>query len=131
MSGLSGIGTPLRGSGKNQSVWKLEWTYGASNAVTFDSAQSDEHIDIATPITDSGAGEVAVVFPKCSRAWVMHSSVEPATPGTGANHRLASVHTLSATGGTCNVVLTDFDTAAATDPESGSRARLTLILEFA
>ncbi len=39
---IGNCGTPVRGSGKNLTVWKLEWTYsGATGEVTLDAAQSD------------------------------------------------------------------------------------------
>lgn len=124
---VAGVGTPVRGSGKSQDKWKLEWTYGADNSVTLDAAQSDQDQRIAEPVADSGPGEVLITFPSCDRAWVEHVSLEPATPGTG--NRQAIVHTMNAPAGTCRIAMCQSSDDAPTDPVTGARGRLTLMLE--
>ena len=122
-----GIATLLRCSGKAGDVWYLEWTYASSNAVTLDTAQSDASPDIATPVADSGAGEVLVTFPKSDRVRLAVATLEPATPGTG--NREAVVHSIDASAGTLNVSMCQHSDDAPTDPVTGARARLTLLLE--
>lgn len=128
---LSQCGTPLRGSGSNQTVWKLEWTYSdGSGAVSLDTTQSDQHPAVATPVADGGTGITSITFPKCDRAWVMHCSVAPATEATQANIRHVTPIDVSATAGTMNLFIYAITTdPAETDPESGSRGRLILLLE--
>ncbi len=128
---LSQCGTPLRGSGKDQTVWKLEWTYSdGSGTVALDNAQSDRHPEVPTPVADGGAGIVNVTFPKSTRAWMVHGSIEPATEATQANIRHAVPVDINAAAGTMKLYTYAITTdPAETDPESGSRGRLTLILE--
>lgn len=123
-----GCGTILKGSGKDQTVWKLEWTYtGATGEVTIDSTQSDEDPSIATPIADGAStGITNIVFPKCSRAWVLHCSIEAPTPGTA--EQVAHVADISATAGTCNFICLS-DTLALEEGTENARARLILLLE--
>ncbi len=123
---MRNCGTPLRGSGKDQTIWKLEWTFGASGAVTLDTDQSDQDPSIATPIADGGSGIVSVVFPKCSRAWVMHRSIEAPTVGTG--DQLAEVYDLNATAGTATFNVLS-DALALEEATENARARLILLLE--
>ena len=129
MSGMPGVATPLRGSGKNQSVWKLEWTYsGATGEVTLDTGQSDRHPSVATPVADGAStGITSITFPKATRAWVMHCSIEAPTPGTA--EQVAHVADLSATGGTCSFICLS-DALALEEGTENARARLTLLLEF-
>ena len=129
---MRGCGTPVRGSGKDQTIWKLEWTFGASGAVTIDSTQSDEDPDIATPLTDEDTGIVAVAFPKCSRFWVLGKNFTPVDPTTGTEYRIHEVTDKSAAAGTCKVRFFDVlgdATPAAQDPVSGARYQLLLLLE--
>lgn len=129
---MRGCGTLLKGSGKDQTIWKLEWTFGSSGAVTLDSTQSDEDPSIATPVADGGTGIVNVVFPKCSRFWILSKNLEPDGETTGSEYRVHEVTDKSATAGTCNVRFFDLDgTPTAVDPTSGSRYQLTLLLERA
>jgi hypothetical protein len=125
---MRNCGTILKGSGKDQTVWKLEWTFtGATGEVTIDSTQSDEDPSIATPIADGGStGVTNIVFPKCSRAWVLHASIEAPTPGTA--EQVIRVDTLSATAGTCNVICLS-DALALEEGTENARARLILLLE--
>lgn len=125
---LRGCGTPLKGSGKDQTVWKLEWTFGASGAVTLDAAQSDQHPDIATPVADENTGIVALTIPKCERFWILSKNLEPAGETTGTEYRFHEVTDKSASAGTCKVRFFN-TTFAAADPTSGSRYQLTLLLE--
>lgn len=129
--GTPECGTPLRGSGKDLTVWKLEWTYtDGSGAVSLDTAQSDRSQQVATPVADGGVGIVSVGFPKSTRAWMLHASLEPATEATQANIRHVVPVDINAAAGTMKLfqyaITTD---PAETDPESGSRGRLTLLLE--
>jgi hypothetical protein len=131
---LGGCGTPLRGSGKDQTIWKLEWTYtDGSGAVSLDTAQSDRRPDVATPVADSGsAGITNITFPKCDRFWILSKNLEPATEGTGTNYRIHEVTDKSASAGTCKVRFFDVlgdGTPSPTEPESGSRYQLILLLE--
>lgn len=128
---MRNCGTPLRGSGKDQTIWKLEWTFtDGSGAVSLDTAQSDRDPDIATPVADGGAGIVNVTFPKCSRFWILSKNLEPATEATGSNYRVHEVTDKSATAGTCKVRAFDLDgTPTAAEFENGSRYQLILLLE--
>jgi hypothetical protein len=125
---MRNCGTPVRGSGKDQTIWKLEWTFtGATGEVTIDSTQSDEDPSIPTPIVDGAStGITNITFPKCSRAWVLHASLEAPTPGTA--EQVARVDTLSATAGTCNFVSLS-DALALEEGTENARARLILLLE--
>jgi hypothetical protein len=127
---VSQCGTPLRGSGDNLTVWKLEWTYsGATGEVTLDTTQSDQSLLVATPVADGAStGITNIVFPKCTRAWVLHCSIEAPTPGTA--EQVAHVADLSATAGTCNFICLS-DALALEEGTESARARLTLLLERA
>lgn len=133
--GLPGIGTPVHAGGKNASVWCLEWTYsGTAGQVSLDTAQSDRSPSIATPVADSGTtGLTSIVFPKSARARVLHVSLEVATADISdpTDYRIANVRDLDADAGTCTVSFAEFETAGAlADPNTDSRARLVLLLEF-
>lgn len=131
---LPGVGTPVRGSGKDQSIWKLEWTYGASGAVTLDADQSDQHPDIpaTTAVVDTNTWITTVTVPKSTRMWLLANGLEPAGETTGTEYRIHEVTNFDAAAGTCVVRFFDVlgdATPAAEDPTSGSRYRLTLLLE--
>jgi hypothetical protein len=133
--GLPNTGCVLQGTGKDQTVWKLEWTYsGTSGQVTLDTAQSDQDPRVATPVADSGTtGLTSITFPKCDRAWVLHCSLEVVTADVSdpTDYRIANVRDLSATAGTCTVSFAEFETnGALTDPNTDSRCRLILLLEY-
>lgn len=132
---VRGIATPVRGSGKDQSLWKLEWTFGSSGAVTLDTSQSDQHPDIATPVDDGGTGIVSVNFPSCDRVWVLHDGIEPAAadladPTDYMEHEIVS---LDASAGTCQMRVLQREEGgtglALADPQTGARGRLILLLE--
>lgn len=125
---LSQCGTPLRGSGKDQTVYKLEWTYsGATGEVTLDTAQSDQHPAVPTPVADSGStGITNITFPKCMRAWVLECSIEAPTPGTA--EQVAKVADLDADAGTCKFLALS-DALALEEGTESARARLVLLLE--
>ena len=115
----------------------MEWTYtDGSGAVLLDTATgeggawTDQDPRIVTPVADGGTGITTIQFPKSRRARVAHVSVEPATPGTIGNFRNAVVADLDAVAGTCSIYFATHDGAALEDPESGSRGRLTLELEY-
>lgn len=128
---LSQHGTPAKGSGKDYTLHTLEWTYSdGSGAVALDTAQSDQHPAVPTPVAYEATGITAIVFPKSARAWVQGWNFSPGTPATGANHRNVAVTDLSASGGTCKVRFMDLDgTPTAVDPSTSSRFTLTLRLE--
>lgn len=130
---IGGAGTPIRGSGNGLTVWKLEWTYGSGGAVTLDTAQSDRHPDVATPVADSGTeGITNITFLKCDRLWVLHASVEPPTAdlGDGTDYVMPVLTAVSASAGTAVFRMVDVEgTGDLNDPPSGSRARLILLLE--
>lgn len=129
---LPGIGTPCRASGKNSSKWRLEWTYSDTGGTpVLDTAQSDRHPDIATPLADAGTGRTSVRFPKGYRAWVEHLSATPVTIGTAANNVRPIPVSVDADAGTMEVqfVAANGATAPIDPPEAGTRVRLTLELE--
>jgi hypothetical protein len=133
---VSQCGTPLRGSGDNLTVWKLEWTYSSTGGeVTLDTAQSDQSLLVTTPVADSGTtGLTSIVFPKSTRAWVLHASLEVVTADISdpTDYRMTNVLALSATAGTCQMAFSEIETAGAlADPNTGARARLILLLERA
>jgi len=122
-----GCGTLLKGSGKDQTIWKLEWTYtDGSGAVLLDATQSDEDPTIATPVAYGGTGITSIRFPKATRVWVQHCSVEAAVAGT--SEKSARPGSIVATSGTMNVVINTPPSTLA-DPPSGARGRLVLLLE--
>lgn len=127
---MRGCGTLLKGSGKDQTIWKLEWTYsGATGEVTLDSSQSDEDPSIATPVADGGStGITNIVVPKCTRIWVLHCSIEAPTPGTA--EQVAHVADISATAGTMNFICLS-DALALEEGTENARARLILLIERA
>lgn len=129
--GLTNIYTPVRASGRSAEVWCLQWTFGATGAVTLDTDNSDQDQRIATPVADSGTtGKTSIVFPKCNRCRVLHISVEPATEGTASNYRQAVPVDVNAAAGTMSFYTIENDTASAlADPEDGSIGRLVLLLD--
>lgn len=130
--GIRNCGTPVRASGKDRTLWHLEWTYGSSGAVTLDTAQSDQHPDVTTPVADGGTGITSVTFPSCNRAWVEAMHFEPATADLGdpTDYRALFPVALDAGAGTMSVYLQQIEaTMALADPETGARVRLTLCLE--
>lgn len=134
MSGLPGCGTPVQGSGKNFTLWSLEWTYSdGSGAVSLDTGQSDRHPDITTPVADGGTGITNIRFPKCTRVWIIECGLEPPSGdlGDGTDYRLIEITERSATAGTCNFRMLDVEGSGnLVDPTSGARGHLTLRLEF-
>lgn len=130
---LSQCGTILRGSGKDQTVWKLEWTFSdGSGAVSLDTAQSDQHPNVSTPVADGGTGITNIVFPKSRRAWVLGKGLEPPSGdlGDGTDYRHVEVTELDAEAGTANFRMIDIEGSGnLVDPTSGARARLILLLE--
>lgn len=127
--GIGGVGTPLRGSGKDQTVWKLEWTFsGATGEVTLDESQSDFDPRIATPVADGAStGITSIVFPKCDRAWVLHCSIEAPTPGTA--EQVAHVADMDVDAGTLKFICLS-DALALEEGTENARARLILLLEY-
>lgn len=131
---ISQCGTPVRGEGKNLTVWTLEWTYtGTSGEVSLDTDQSNLSTAVATPVADSGTtGLTSIVFPKSTRAWVLHASLEVVTADLSdpTDYRMTNVRDLDADAGTCTVCFSEIESAGAlADPNTDSRARLTLLLE--
>ena len=133
--GLPGIGTPVRAGGKDASIWRLEWTYsGTTGEVSLDEDQSDLDPRIPTPVADSGTtGLTSIVFPKCNRVWVLHASLEVVTADLSdpTDYRLANVRDIVPASGTLTVTFAEIETAGAlADPNTDSRARLVLLLEY-
>ncbi len=133
--GLPNVGTQLRGSGKNQSVWKLEWTYtGTGGEVLLDDLQSDHDPRIETPVADSGTtGLTSVSFPKCDRAWVLGKNFEVAAADQTdpTDYRLMDVQSVDTDAGTLTVAFSEIETAGAlADPNTGARVTLILLLEY-
>lgn len=122
----------VRGSGKNQSLWKLEWTYtDTAGAVLLDTTQSDQHQQVTTPVAKTATGRTAVVFPKSTRLWLMNMSVTPVTPGTAANNVRPVLISPNAVAGTLEIqfVASNGGSAPIDPPEAGTRMRLMLMLE--
>lgn len=129
---LSQIVAPVRASGKDASVWKLEWTYSDTGGTpVLDTAQSDQHPNVPVALTDAGTGRTGVAFPKSKRAWVLAVHVEPVTIATAANNVRAVPKSVSAVAGTLEVqfVAANGGSAPIDPPEAGTRVRLTLLLE--
>jgi hypothetical protein len=125
------ITTPVRAQGRDAELWDLEWTFtDGSGSVLLDSDQSCLDARVATPVADGGSGITTVRFPKCKRAWVNFVGLEPATEGTAANYRQVAVVSLLPTSGSCEVRYVAANGGALSDPESLSRMRLTLRLEY-
>src|SRR5688572_22460212 len=128
---LPGMNTIGRYQGRAADHWDLEWTFtDGSGAVSLDTAQSCVDARVETPVADGGTGITTVRFPKCRRAWVQHLSLEPATEGTAANYRQVAPVSINAEGGSLEVRFVAANGGALSDPESGSRCRLTLRLEY-
>ncbi len=138
--GLPEHSADVKSSGLACDTWSCEWTYtDGSGAVLLDTSVGeggawtdlDPRIPEATQVADGGTGLTDIKFPRSRRARVVHCSIEPATPGTASNHRQVVVTALNALAGTCRLVIIESDTAAAlADPQSGSRGRLVLDLEY-
>lgn len=131
--GLPGVGTPGKFQGRAAEHWDLEWTYGASGAVTLDEDQSCLDARVATPVADGGTGITTVNFPKCRRAWVQALTFEPATADLTdpTDYRALFPVALAPEAGTMSVYLQQIEaTMALADPETGARVRLTLRLEY-
>lgn len=130
---LPGIGTPVRGSGRDQSIWKLEWTFtDGAGAVSLDEDQSDQDPRVATPVADGGTGTTNVTVPTCRRMWALHCSLEPpaADLADGTDYRLAVPVSFDPAEGTLVVKYPDIEGNDLVEPNSGSRVRLTLMLEY-
>lgn len=132
--GLPNTGCVLQGTGKDQTVWKLEWTYtDGSGAVSLDTDQSDQDPRVATPVADGGTGITTINFPKCDRAWVLSKGLEPPTGdlADGTDYRHTEITELVAASGTANFRMVDIEGSGnIIDPTSGARARLILLLEY-
>jgi len=134
--GLPGVEVPLQGKGRGSlNVWTLEWTYtGTAGEVLLDSDQSCVDPRVATPVADSGvAGITTVRVPKCSRIWVLHASLEVVTADLSdpTDYRIMNVRDIVPSTGALSVTFAEFETnGALTDPNTGARARLTLLLEY-
>lgn len=127
--GLPGIGTPVRASGKDASVWCLEWTFsGATGEVTLDESQSDLDPRIETPVEDGAStGITNITFPKCDRLRVLHCSIEAPTAGTA--EQVARVGDVDTDAGTLKFVCLS-DALALEEGTQDARARLVLLLEY-
>lgn len=129
--GLPGIGTLGRFQGRDQTFWDLEWTFSdGSGTPVLDTAQSCQDPRVATPVADGGTGIVTVHFPKANRVWLSELNHEPATEGTAANYRQVALVSVNALAGTAEVRYVAANGGALSDPESGSRTRLCLRLEY-
>lgn len=136
--GLPGTGTDVTSSGLSATMWSLEWTYtDGSGAVLLDSvdepdgAWTDRDPRVTTPVADGTAGITLITYPKCRRVRVLHCSIEPATPGTASNHRHLVPELVVPSAGTMQLrILAANGGAVNSDPESGSRGRLVLQLEY-
>lgn len=129
--GLPEHGTLFRGQGRDATVWDLEWTFtDGSGAVLLDSNQSSLDTRVATPVADGGTGIVTIHFPKCHRVWLAYLNHEPATEGTASNYRQVALVSVSPSAGTAEVRYVAANGGALSDPESGSRTRLGLRLEY-
>lgn len=124
-----GCDTPLRGNGKLQDVWKVQWTY-VGGVPTFDKVQSDVDPTFAQSliITNTGGGIVTVRFPKCSKMNVIGKNLLPNSSTTLTDYRIHEVVTQSPTTGTCVVKFVTVAGAFAS-PTDGSRYQLTLLLD--
>lgn len=129
---LPSVEVPLRGSGRNQSVWKLEWTYSdGTGTPALDTAQSNQDPRVVTPVADGGVGITNITFPKCTRMWILGKNFVPASATTGSQYLTHEVTDQAPTSGTAKVRYMDLDgTPTATDPASGSRYQLILLLEY-
>lgn len=128
---LPGIGTPVRSSGFDASVWHTEWTFPAADTVPLiDNTQSDRDERVPTPVALSAEGIVTLRFPKSRRARVVGKNCSPGTPATTANFRVVEVVGLDAAGGTCTVRFVDLDgTPTYVHPSAATRVSVTLQLE--
>jgi hypothetical protein len=133
MSTLPGIENEVRASAKgNPNIWSLEWTYSdGSGTPVLDTAVSDRDARVATPVADGGTGITNVSFPKCGRLRILGARLIPATAATGSLHLLHAETDQSASGGTLKVrFFSNNGTPIATDPDSGARFQLHLMLDY-
>lgn len=133
---LPGMNSTYRSAMSNADVVHIEWTYtDGSGAVLYDAANSDADTlarkGVTTPVADGTSGITLIRFPPCTKARVMNAFIEPATPGTAANHRGAIPSAIVASAGTLSLRLLAANGGAMSDPESGSRGRITIALEYA
>lgn len=130
---LPGIGSPIKATSDaiSWNLWCLEWTYtDGIGAVLLDSAKSDLDSRVATPVADGGSGITSIRFPKCKTARVIYQSIEPATPGTFGNYRQTTVSLVVPASGSLDFRMIAANGGALSDPESGSRGRLVLLLDY-
>lgn len=130
--GLPEHGTLFRGQGRDATVWDIEATYSdGSGTPVLDTNQSSQDTRVATPVADGGTGITSIKFPKCHRVWLAYGPMlEPATEGAASNYRQVSLVSVSPSAGTAEVRFVAADGSALSDPESGSRLRLGLRLEY-
>lgn len=132
--GLPGAGAMIRATGKGWVDWTLEWTYSdGSGAVSLDTAASDRHPDITTPVADGGTGITNLRFPKCNRVRILECGIEPPTGdlGDGTDYRHCEITERDADAGTANFRMVDIEGSGnLADPTSGARGHCTLRLEF-
>ena len=131
---LPNIGTLVRSSGRSCDTWSLEYTCGASGAVTLDTdgdddgAWTDQDPRVSTPVEDSGnTGLTTIRFPKCRRVRVLHCSIEEPTAGTAV--QMAQVVDILPSSGTASVRVVD-GTFALADATTNARVRVVLQLEY-
>lgn len=131
---LPGIDCDVKSSGRACDTWSIEYTCGASGAVTLDTdgeadgAWTDQDPRITTPLADSGTtGLTSIQFPKCRRVRVLHCSIEEPTAGTDVQK--ADIVDVVPTSGTATVRVVD-GTFALADAITGARVRVVLQLEY-
>lgn len=124
---LPGIGTPVKTSKQDGSLWTMEWTYtDGSGAVLYDASKSDNDERVSTPVADGGTGLTLLRFPKCRRATILQLSVQAAVAGT--TEKQVTPGPLDAAAGTLTAVICTAPSTLA-DPPSGARGRCVLLLE--
>lgn len=126
---LPGIGQPIKSSGRGAiSLWTLEWTYtDGAGAVLLDATISDQDARVATPVALTSVGLTAIRFPKCRKAKILHMSLQAAVAGT--TEKQVTPGPIDPAAGTFTFVVCTAPSTLAF-PASGSRARLTLALDY-
>lgn len=131
---LPNIDCDVKSSGRACDTWSIEYTCGASGAVTLDTdsdvdgAWTDQDPRVTTPVADSGVtGLTSITFPKCRRVRVLHCSIEEPTAGTGV--QMAQLVDIVPSAGTASVRVVG-ETFALADATTNARVRVVIQLEY-
>lgn len=131
---LPNIDCDVKSSGRACDTWSIEYTCGASGAVTLDTdsdvdgAWTDQDPRVTTPVEDSGVtGLTTIRFPKSRRVRVLCCYIEEPTAGTAVQK--ADLVDIVPSSGTASVRVVD-DAFALAHATVNARVRVVLQLEY-